>query len=165
MGGQGLEIERKYVLERCPAPEVLASFGAVAVRIEQTYLARRDGEAARRVRRLLGPDGSRFLYTEKRRLRGIVREEREREIDRLTYERLLGEADPERLPIRKTRHTFEFRGERLELDVFEGRLDGLVLLEVELDDEHRIPALPDELGPYRDVSEDPAYLNWNLAAR
>ena len=161
----GLEIERKYLLPRAPSPEVLAAFGAVPVKIEQVYLTSADGVDARRVRRLDGPDGTRYRYTEKRRVRGIVREEREDEIDAATFELLLAQADPGRQPIRKTRHVFGYDGERLELDVFEGPLAGLVLLEIELDDEHVVPSVPPELGPYRDVSEDAQYLNWNLARR
>jgi adenylate cyclase len=161
----GFEIERKYLLERAPSPELLASLGAVATRIEQVYLTRADGSDARRVRRLDGPDGTHFRYTEKRHVRGIVREEREREIDAATFERLLAEADPSRRPIRKTRHAFPYAGEVLEVDVFEGRLAGLVLLEIELEDEDATPEIPEALGPWRDVSEDVAYLNWSLAAR
>ncbi len=164
-GHDGLEIERKYLLEHAPGPGMLASFGAVPIEIEQVYLTNPDGIDARRVRRLSSPDGITYRYTEKRRVRGIVREEREHEIDAATFERLLAEADPDRRPVRKTRHVFAYDGERLELDVFEGPLDGLVLLEIELDDEERLPEVPPELGPWRDVSEDPAYLNWNLARR
>ena len=86
-------------------------------------------------------------------------------IDAATFELLLAQADPGRQPIRKTRHVFGYDGERLELDVFEGPLAGLVLLEIELDDEHIVPSVPPELGPYRDVSEEAQYLNWNLARR
>lgn len=163
----GLEIERKYLLERLPPPELLRALGAVPTRIEQVYLSRAAGAGVggRRIRRLYGPDGTGYRYTEKRHLHGIVREEREHEIDAATFRRLLAEADPARRPIHKTRHVFYHRGSRLELDVFEGRLAGLVILEVELDHEEERPAIPDELGPYREVSEDPAYLNWNLAAR
>jgi CYTH domain-containing protein len=163
--GTGFEIERKYLLERAPSRDVLATFGAVPISIEQVYLANVAGSDARRIRRLVSADGTHYRYTEKCRIRGIVREEREHEIDRATFERLLREADPARRPVAKVRHVFDYRGRRLELDVFEGRLDGLVLLEIELDDEDAIPELPTELGPLRDVSEDPAYLNWNLAAR
>lgn len=163
--GSGFEIERKYLLERVPSPELLASFGAVSIAIEQVYLVNVEGFDARRVRRLTTADGTRYRYTEKRRVRGIVREEREHEIDEPTFRRLRAEADPARRPIAKTRHVFDYDGERLELDVFEGRLAGLVVLEIELDDEDRHPSVPPELGPYREVSDDPAYLNWNLAAR
>jgi CYTH domain-containing protein len=164
-GHDGFEIERKYLLERAPSPDVLAAFGAVSVEIEQVYLVNRDGVDARRVRRLVDGDGTRYRYTEKRRVRGIVREEREHEIDAAMFERLLAEADPTRRPIRKTRHVFDHHGQRLELDLFEGPLAGLVILEIELDDEDVVPTVPSELGPYRDVSEDPEFLNWNLARR
>jgi adenylate cyclase len=165
MGRDGLEIERKYLLAAAPPGAVLASLGAVPTRIEQVYLLPSGEAEARRVRRLDDAHGTHLVYTEKRQIRGIVRHEREVGIDDPTYRRLLAEADPARHPIVKTRHRFPYRGRTLELDVFEGRLAGLVLLEAELDDEEAVPEIPPELGPCTDVSEDPAYLNWNLALR
>jgi len=165
MARDGSEIERKYLLAASPPADVLAALGAVPMRIEQVYLPRGATGMARRARRIDDADGTRYLYTEKRHVRGIVREEHETAIDEPTYRRLLGEAEADRRPIVKTRHLIPYRGRTLELDVFEGRLAGLVLLEVELDDELAVPDIPPELGPTTDVSEDPDYLNWNLAAR
>jgi len=87
------------------------------------------------------------------------------EVDEPTFRRLLAEAAPDRHPVVNTRHLIRYRGRTLELDAFEGRLEGLVVLEVELEDEDAVPEIPPELGPWTDVSEDPDYLNWNLALR
>jgi CYTH domain-containing protein len=142
----------------------MEKLGARPVRVEQVYLVSTDDAPVRRVRLWQDGDRTSRRYTEKRLVRGIVREEREIEVDAAEYARLLAEADPERRPVRKVRHIFPYRGRTLELDVFEDPA-GLVMLEVELDSEDDTPDVPPELGPYEDVSEDPRYLNWNLALR
>ena len=159
-----LEIERKYLLVRAPSPERLAGFGAHAREIEQVYLRPTADAPLRRIRRSSTGGRTRFHYTEKRLVSGIVREEREKEIDLRTWQTLLAEADPARRPIRKTRHIFPYAGHELELDVFE-LPEGLVILEVELSDPDEAVELPAELEVVRDVSEDPDYLNWSLALR
>jgi CYTH domain-containing protein len=162
---KGLEIERKYrLLAGAPSAGVLGGLGARPVRVEQVYLVSTDDAPVRRVRLWQDGDLMKRRYTEKRLVRGIVREEHEIEVDAADYARLLAEADPTRRPIRKVRHIFPYRGRTLELDVFEDPV-GLVVLEVELEHETDMPDVPPELGPYEDVSEDPRYLNWNLALR
>jgi CYTH domain-containing protein len=161
----GLEIERKYrLLAGAPPAGVLERLGSRPVRIEQVYLATTDDAPVRRLRLWRDGDRTKRRYTEKRAVRGIVREEREIEVDEVEYVRLLEEADPARHPIRKVRHIFPYHGRTLELDVFEEPA-GLVMLEIELEHEDDLPDVPPELGPYEDVSEDPRYLNWNLALR
>ncbi len=162
---QGCEIERKYLLAGAPDERWLRDRDAVPVAIEQVYLRPTEAAPVRRVRRLVTADGAeRFRYTEKRAVRGIVREERERDADAGEARALIGEADADLRPIRKTRWTFGYAGHNLELDVFDDP-PGLVLLEVELERDDERVDLPPELAVVRDVSEDPAYLNVNLARR
>ena len=118
----------------------------------------------RRIRRSRRGDVERYHYTEKRALEGIVREEREREIDAAEYERLSAEADPSRRPVRKTRHVFPYDGRTMELDVFEVP-PGIVLLEIELDAADEVPRLPPGLRVVREVTEEDAYQNVTLALR
>lgn len=159
-----LEIERKYLLAEAPSAELLARFGARPRQLEQVYLRPTAGAPNRRIRRTTIGDRTRYHYTEKRTISGIVREEREGEIDARTWETLLAEADPERHPVRKTRWVFPYAGHELELDVFEDP-PGIVLLEVELSRADEPVELPPELAIVRDVSEDREYLNWSLARR
>ena len=153
-----VEIERKYLLDGPPPPDVLATASSYA--IEQTYLTAENG--SRRVRRRSGPDGVRHWLTEKRALGGISREELEREIDEAEYRRLLGEADPQSGTVLKTRHVLEHGHQTLEVDVFAAP-PGLVLLEVELASEDEAVELPAWAAGARDVSDDPAYANASLA--
>lgn len=163
MTGREIEIERKWLLARAPAAGELAALGARPFEIEQVYLTPTAGAPVRRIRRSRGADGRAICrYTEKAPIAGLVRAEREREIAPDEYERLLAEADPALVPIRKTRHVFEYAGRTLELDVFAAPPE-LVLLEVEIDDPAEMPDLPPALAVVREVSDDPAYFNVNLA--
>lgn len=165
MRADGLEIERKYLLDGAPSGADLGALGARARRIEQVYLATSD-DWIRRVRRIEVDGRARHVLTRKRDRSGIVREELESEITAQEYERLVVEADPERRAIRKVRHVIPFGRWTLELDVFD-EPPGLVLLEVELDDPDEVPDLPPSIAAHvvREVSTEPAYANYNLALR
>ncbi len=165
MTGSGLEIERKWLLAGPPSARDLQALGARPIRIEQVYLRSTPQAPVRRVRSSVLDGRTSWTYTEKAAVAGIVREERERAIDLAEFTRLLGEADADRRPIRKTRHVFAYAGNTLELDVFE-RPPGLVVLEIEFDRaDAPDPRLPPQLRVVREVSTDPAFLNVNLARR
>ena len=163
MGGNGLEIERKYLLDGAPSPADLAALGARATTIEQVYLVSADSWV-RRVRRIEFDGSSRHVLTRKRDRSGIVREEIEVDVSPDEYERLAAEADLARRVIRKVRHVIPCGRWTLELDVFSDP-PGLVLLEVELEDAADVPDLPPSIAArvVREVSTDPAYSNYRLA--
>ncbi len=163
MSGDGLEIERKYLLDGAPSDADLAALGARATRLEQVYLLSSDGWI-RRVRRIESAGGSRHVLTRKRDRSGIVREEIEVDVSPEEYTRLAAEGDPARRVIRKVRHAIPYGRWTLELDVFSDP-PGLVLLEVELDDPDEVPVLPPVVAAHvvREVSVEPAYANYTLA--
>jgi CYTH domain-containing protein/predicted ATPase len=134
-----LEIERKFFVRSYTLPDV-----HVAVEIEQVYLKSTEQEPERRVRkRTLDGVTSWFYTTKEATATPGVRVEKERQIELGEYERLLEEQDLSLKPIRKTRYCFLYEGRHLELDVFHGALQGLVLLEIELSamsDTFSIPA-------------------------
>lgn len=161
MGSVGIEIERKYRLLAAPDASVLAEHGAVARRLEQTYLA--GDPPGRRVRRSEQADGAvEYHLTRKERLRDFAFREEEAVIGADEYEALLAQADPSRRRIRKTRHVVPHGTQKLEIDVFEEPA-GLVLLEVELAADDEPVELPAWVGEAVDVTGDPTYLNANLA--
>ncbi len=160
----GLEIERKWLLASAPSADWLLARGAIPRRIEQVYLRNDDAPGGRRIRRTEAGGAVEHVETRKRRLGGITRAETERGIEPAEYARLLERAEPSRRPIHKTRWVFPFSGHELELDVFEDP-PGVVLLEVELGTEDEPVELPGDLAIVREVTHEPAYLNWNLARR
>jgi len=62
--------------------------------------------------------------------------------------------------VEKTRYIVNDNGLEWEIDVFEGKNQGLIVAEVELQDEHQKIELPRWCG--QEVSNDPRYYNVNL---
>jgi CYTH domain-containing protein len=62
--------------------------------------------------------------------------------------------------IEKTRYKVEFSGHLFEVDIFEGRLKGLVIAELELKSEDETFEAPDWLG--EEVTGNPRYYNSHL---
>jgi CYTH domain-containing protein len=148
----GYEIERKFLVAEVPAE--LGRFPADV--IEQGYIVI-EGSAEVRVRRRAG----RTLLTVKSGAGG-VRVEEEFEIDERRFASLWPLSDGRR--VAKTRYRLPEDGDlTIELDVYAGALDGLVLAEVEFDSESASDAYtpPDWFGP--EVTDDLRYANRALA--
>ena len=147
-----MEVERKFLV---PDPPDLEH--AEAEEIEQGYLATgADGEV--RLRR----KGDVRLLTAKLGA-GLSRQEEEVEIDRDSFDRLWQLTEGRRL--HKRRHVLPDGNRRVEVDVYEGDLDGLVVAEIEFDSEEEARAFEplDWLG--EEVTGDERYLNETLATR
>ncbi len=147
-----VEIERKFLV-----PETPDLSGTDSDEIDQGYLAiGSDGEV--RLRR----KGERLLLTAKRGS-GISRDEAEVELDREPFERLWPLTEGRRL--HKRRHVIPYGDLRIEVDVYEGELEGLVVAEIEFssEDEARAFQPPDWIGG--EVTGDERYLNETLATR
>ena len=178
MTAANLEIERKFRLRAAPSAADLAAHGAVAKQIEQVYLlpagvpsgaSTAGGSAsagdAERVRRLIAADGTTtYRHTLKHRVGPFAFDERETAIDESVWAEALRRADPARQRVRKMRYVIPHGTQHLEIDVFD-QPAGLVVLEVELATEAEAVELPAWLGEWREVTDDPAYLNVNLALR
>ena len=148
-----IEIERKFLVAEPPSH--LERWPATA--IEQGYLALDEDGTEVRVRRR---DGRTWLTVKSG--AGRVRVEEEIEIEPERFERLWALTEGRR--IEKTRYEIEAGdGLVLELDVYTGELEGLVVAEVEFESEEAAEAFapPDWLG--RDVTEDARYKNQRLA--
>jgi adenylate cyclase len=146
-----MEVERKFLV---PEPPDLD--GTEADEIEQGYLAiGADGEV--RVRR----KGDKLVLTAKRG-EGLSREEAEIELDRERFDDLWPLTDGRRL--HKRRHVIPHGDLKIELDVYEGDLEGLVVAEIEFSSEGEANSFhpPDWLGD--EVTGDHRYLNETLAA-
>jgi adenylate cyclase len=145
-----MEVERKFLVAEPPDLD-----GIDAEEIEQGYLAiGSEGEV--RLRR----KGDRRLLTAKQG-GGLSREEAEAEIDPEAFETLWPLTEGRR--VRKRRHRMEHGGRTIEVDVYEGDLDGLVVAEIEFPSEEEARAFepPEWLG--EDVTGDRRYLNETLA--
>lgn len=149
-----LEIERKYLLSG--PPEKIS--GRSAREIEQGYLP--GSRIQERLRRIV--DADRILHVRSIKLgSGLVRVEVQEEIEPELFDRLWPLTEGRRL--RKKRYRFPYGGLVWEVDGFTDR--DLWLAEVELPSaDHESPP-PDWLEAYivREVTDEPEYLNVNLA--
>jgi CYTH domain-containing protein len=147
----GVEIERKFLVDRAPA-ELPAG-----ERIEQGYLAIGDDGVEVRVRRR----GSATTLTIKSGP-GMVRTEEEFPIDARRFDSLWSLTEGRR--VTKTRHVIPLAGNlAAELDVYSGAHEGLLTAEIEFpstaaSDAFRPPAW---LG--REVTDDARFANQALA--
>ena len=146
---RSVERERTWLVRQLPAG--LSS----GTPILQGYLAH-DGAVAVRVRRR----GDRHITTVTG-VGGRSRIEIEWDLTREQFEALWPLTEGRRLD--KVRHEVAVPGGTAEVDVFGGELAGLVLVEVEFDDDAAMHAFdaPTWFGP--EVSDDPRYANGALA--
>lgn len=157
-----LEIERKYLVKRCDI--ALLPRPVQAVHIQQYYLKSIDG-SVERIRARGQNGGYTYYHTVKQDIRPGVRTEVERQITDSEYLELLQRADPQCGRIDKQRHCFVWRDQYFELDVFQDP-QGLVLLEIELTDEHQPISFPDFLqGCLTEVTNDSSYSNYEIAKK
>ncbi len=154
-GAAETEIERKYLLRAAP-PAALAT---AAKSIAQGWLP---GTRLReRLRRTRSADGAERFYRTVKLGTGIARIELEEETTPELF-RLLWRATKGRR-VRKNRHVVPHGELAWEIDVFLDR--ELFLAEIELPTVDTAVEFPDWLRPFivREVTDDPAYLNSNLA--
>ena len=148
-----IEIERKFLLKD-EVREVLKDM--TPIHISQAYLV---NEKSKSVRVRIMNDLA--YLTVKSDMIGITRSEYEYEIP--VQEALSMIKSFELKVLQKVRYKLEFHSKTWEIDVFEGALKGLVLAEIELQNENESFERPLWIG--EEVTFDPTYLNANLINR
>ena len=156
-----LEIERKFLIEY-PDIEWLESVESCEkIEIIQTYIKSDSGDEVRVRQR--GVDGN-YIYfqTTKRKITDIKRVETERRLSQKEYLRLLMEADTSRRQIRKTRYCLTYKNQYFEIDVYPF-WDDKAIMEIELRDENIPIEFPERIRIIKEVTDDEAYKNAQLA--
>lgn len=146
-----MEIERKYLIERDKLPIYYSRHPYHE--IEQAYLCT---EPVVRVRK---SDDEYYMTYKSKGL--MVREEYNLPLTKDGYEHLLSKADG--TVIKKKRYLIPYEGYTIELDIFEGKHDGLILAEVEFETEKQANTFtaPDWFG--EDVTFSSKYHNSTLS--
>jgi adenylate cyclase len=148
--GMAYEIERKFLVKNDSWKN-----GRQGLYCRQGYLV--TGEVVTVRVRILGGEG--FL-TVKGRTEGITRDEFEYRIPLEDASAMLGSMSSGGI-VEKIRYHIEVQGFTWDVDEFLGENCGLVLAEVELEDEDQVPEFPDWLG--QEVTGDVRYYNAYLA--
>ena len=143
-----LEIERKFLVDEEKVAALNLTGGE---KIFQGYLSRNPTVRVR-------VKAEKGFLTIKSKNVGIVRNEFEYEIPLADAEELLKLCEPNIL--QKVRYKVEHAGKIFEVDIFEGRHQGLILAEVELNSPTEIVDLPSWIG--KEVSNNPRYFNSSL---
>ncbi|AKF24952.1 adenylate cyclase [Sulfurovum lithotrophicum] len=143
------EIERKFLVN----PELLPVLENPHV-IRQGYIPTQ-GTATVRIR----ISNNKAFLTLKGRATGLTRSEFEYPVPLEDAEKMLQELCVPPL-IEKKRYLILYRGHTWELDLFEGDNAGLIVAEIELDDENEAFEKPPWVS--QEVSFDPRYRNANL---
>ncbi|MCR4920022.1 MAG: AAA family ATPase [Prevotella sp.] len=157
---QPIQEERKYIVELTGAlPD-----DAIESEITQTYLLG-DADCEVRLRRR-GWDGKYvYVHTTKKRISDHDELVTERQINLSLYEMMLSLADPTRHTIRKLRQSFIWQGQYFEVDTYQDRLNGLVILETKDIGEGEPVKLPPFLRVVSDITGHKDFYNYNLATR
>jgi adenylate cyclase len=145
-----MEIERKFLLH---AERWAALKKPNPKKIIQAYLVNTPEKTVRV--RIKGNTG---YLTIKGPTKGIRRSEFEYEIPLMDAEALIAQFAEK--VIDKDRYELLYEGKIWEVDVFHGKLEGLLLAEIELEDEKESFSIPEWVSS--EVSHDPEYFNARL---
>ncbi len=144
------EIERKFLVKKS-IHEVIRYLNPKSIR--QGYIMDEDGKTVR-----VRTKGSNAFLTIKGKTEGISRDEFEYEIPVEDAEHLLNNFC--KWELSKERFEFTHGEKKWEIDVFKGKLEGLIVAEIELESENQAFSLPDWVE--KEVSDDSRYYNSNL---
>ena len=148
----GVEIERKFLVKN-------DDFKSEAKRIHNIRQGYLNSDKNRAVRVRVADDVGYLTIKGKSNASGTSRFEWEKEIPVTEAEQLLLLCEPSLLE--KNRYIIEHGSHTFEVDVFFGANDGLIIAEVELQDENEFFTRPDWLG--KEVTGDPKFYNVALS--
>lgn len=152
-----LEIERRYWLNKIPADLVLRN----GWRITDHYFP----STRLRLRRMKSITGDETIY----KLTQKYRSESQNTFETTITNLYLTEAEYnlfeplEAKMIEKRRYPYQVRHQHFSIDVFDGRHQGLILAEMELEEEGELDEFAVPLFALEDVTDDPWFTGGNLA--
>ena len=157
------EIERKFLIEYPNLEKLIKMNNCQKVEIIQTYLNTNGQDEVRIRQRGLGKS---FTYTKtvKKRISDIKRIETESRISKDEYLSLLLDADITKRQIRKTRYCLMYKSLYFEIDIYPFWNDKAIM-EIELRDKNQEIIIPSFIKIIKEVTNDVAYFNSNLASK
>lgn len=158
-----LEIERKYLVKIPNMNIIKQQENYQDQEIIQMYLAGK-GFNGMRIRKSTYNGTQNFKKTIKKDITALKRIEIEENITREEFEKLSLMRNPKYLPIHKHRHSFSYRGQVIELDIYDFWQDRATV-EVEMKNETQVVELPSFIEVIKEVTDDPRYRNRSLAKK
>lgn len=152
-----LEIERKYIIKMPQFNRLESAEDYTKSDIVQIYLASQKGET-HRIRRRAYSDKICFYETRKIRIDEMSVTEIEGEISEGKYTELSHLIAEGTNPVVKTRHTFVYKGQLFEIDVYPEWIN-TAIMETELDSREAKVEFPPFIEILREVTGDKAYSN------
>ncbi len=156
-----IEIERKYIIKMPNFPQILTQEKYTKSYILQIYLTSRKGET-HRIRRRSYSDRVEFYETTKTRIDAMSVTEIEGEISEEAFARLSHQIADGTKPINKTRHTFIYKGQIFEIDVYP-EWQNSAIMETELKSREDRAEIPPFIEIIREVTGDKAYSNAQMS--
>ena len=156
-----IEIERKYVISMPDISLMQAEDGYTSSNIEQIYL-KSSPRVTHRVRSRTKDGVTKYTETQKMRISGMSAYEDEREITENEFLNLRESIDPDTTPIIKTRHTFLYRSQLFEIDIYPN-WQSCAIMETELPSEETIIEIPPFINIIKEVTGIKAYSNASMS--
>lgn len=155
------EIERKYII-RIPDTETMRKYeGYTESEILQIYL-KTEGRSTHRIRRRSTDGKAVYTETKKIRIDSMSCIEDERKISECEFSRLSNNVADATVPIRKVRHTFEYKGHIFEVDIYP-EWKRTCILETELSTRTESVEFPDFIEIIEEVTGNRAYSNASMS--
>ena len=155
------EVWHKYLIALPTLQTLEQTYHAASIDMMQTYLTRANPNVVRRVRQQKNGGDYLYFYTEKR-TTAPGQWETEKPISEKEYIRYLMEGDTSLHTVHKTKYRFVYRGCRFEIDVYPFSNDRAIMRAALPQDAPALQA-PPEITVLREVTDDPAYKNRQLA--
>ena len=156
------EIERKYLIKMPDIKILRSQKNYKDEEMTQMYMSDKGKYAGMRIRKSVCEGKTTCKKTFKRDITALKRIEIEEDISEKEYGAMAEYRDKAYAPIHKHRHSFEYKGQIVEIDIYDFWTDRATA-EVELKYEGQSVELPEFIEVIKEVTEDKRYRNRSLA--
>ena len=155
------EIWHKYLIELPDVDALVRNYHAAGIDMMQTYLSQTSPNIVRRIRQQKNGNEYLYFYTEKH-YTGDGQWETEKPISSKEYIQYLMEGDVGLHAVHKVKYRFSYNDRRFEIDVYPFSKERAIMRAALPDSDGAVDA-PPEIHILREVTNDPAYRNTQLA--
>ena len=155
------EVWHKYLIEMPDVKSLTEKYHAAGIDMMQTYLSQTSPNIVRRIRQQKNGNEYLYFYTEKH-YTDDGQWETEKPISSKEYIQYLMEGDVSLHAVHKVKYRFAYRDRRFEIDIYPFSAERAIMRAALPAPEEAVDA-PQEIRILREVTNDPAYRNTQLA--